>query len=57
VHYLLVLLSISYITLYERHLLGSSQLRYGPNKPIFLGLVVPFFDGLKLFQKEVLKPY
>lgn len=56
-HYLLLLLGVSYLTLYERHLLGLSQLRLGPNKPFFMGLVLPLLDGLKLFRKGFFFPY
>jgi len=33
-----------------------SQLRLGPNKPRFWGLLVPFLDALKLFKKEIIVP-
>nr|BAV81438.1 NADH dehydrogenase subunit 1 [Syphacia muris] len=45
---------VAYITLCERHLLGGSQQRVGPNKVSLLGLVQPIFDGLKLVKKEQL---
>lgn len=44
------------MTLLERHLLALSQLRIGPNKRGFIGLLQPFIDALKLFHKRVVPP-
>lgn len=45
------------MTLFERHLLGMSQLRCGPNKTILKGIFQPLLDALKLMQKEFLVLY
>nr|YP_010373771.1 NADH dehydrogenase subunit 1 [Ninus insignis]UPI55272.1 NADH dehydrogenase subunit 1 [Ninus insignis] len=54
---IMILLSVGFITLMERKTLGYIQLRKGPNKVGFLGLLQPFSDGIKLFFKEQTYPY
>nr|AYE84590.1 NADH dehydrogenase subunit 1 [Encarsia obtusiclava] len=50
----LILLSIAFLTLFERKLLGYIQIRKGCNKVGFIGLFQPFSDALKLFSKETM---
>jgi NADH:ubiquinone oxidoreductase subunit H len=47
-----VLINVAFVTLLERKILGYSQLRLGPNKISFMGVLQPFRDAIKLFAKQ-----
>lgn len=51
-----LLISIAYLTLAERKILGYMQVRKGPNVVGVYGLLQPLADGLKLFIKEIIIP-
>ncbi|MFP5259491.1 MAG: complex I subunit 1/NuoH family protein, partial [Acidobacteriota bacterium] len=46
----------AYMILLERKLLGRFQVRYGPNRVGYFGLLQPLADGLKMLLKEDIIP-
>ena len=51
-----LLLAVAYMTYAERKVIGFMQLRIGPNRVGFKGLLQPIADALKLLLKEIILP-
>nr|AXS66318.1 NADH dehydrogenase subunit 1 [Cucujoidea sp. 10 KM-2017] len=52
----MILVGVAFLTLLERKLLSYIQIRKGPNKLGFKGILQPFSDAIKLFTKEPIIP-
>lgn len=53
---IVLILSVAYLTLAERKVIGFMQLRIGPNMVGPFGLLQPIADGIKLLHKEFIFP-
>ena len=51
-----LMLCVAYLTLAERRVIGFMQVRIGPNRVGYYGLLQPVADGLKLLMKEIIIP-
>ncbi|MEY3028104.1 MAG: NADH:ubiquinone oxidoreductase, rane subunit [Pseudomonadota bacterium] len=51
-----VMISVAYLTYFERRVIGFMQSRIGPNRVGFFGLLQPIADALKLLFKEIILP-
>jgi NADH:ubiquinone oxidoreductase subunit H len=53
INIIIIILTIAFLILIERKIMGSIQRRRGPTQIGFFGILQPFADGLKLILKEI----
>jgi len=51
-----LMIGVAYLTLAERKVIGFMQVRIGPNRVGYYGLLQPLADGIKLMFKEIIIP-
>lgn len=51
-----LMVAIAYLTYAERKVIGYMQVRIGPNRVGYFGLLQPLADGVKLLFKEIILP-
>jgi len=51
-----LMMAVAYLTYAERKVIGFMQVRMGPNRVGYFGLLQPIADGIKLLMKEIVLP-